>query len=713
MKLKKRIFFTALAVMFINAASATTLSDSIKYHAFAEQVKKVVWAMDLPQFNNTKCPASLKKHSAVILAKYEDINIDRHNKINALDFIFTLQKTLGIKSTYINRQLIAINDEASLKQFSEYDIQAISKDYLDKSKKVLGVKVIKPDGTVNIVNADDYITSTEGKKDKNMRQKLAIPGLQIGDVIDVFIYQLTDMTSYSIMPFNFDFKRNFPLLDYKIHCVFDPALTVQYRTLNGAPDFVQSTDSVGNIVLNASVKDVYDVTPKIGYNEKEQTPLTMMYVCNREMVNTANIKSLQKKGLQANPDAKTIQNDAWNYYKATKQEVGGLFGINISGLSKYRSSLPTTLSDDEKADRLYKYITFGSYTSMYQFDGVSFMHLFDESLTKVGVMHDVILTTDVDKEPVDQLISYSHVQFGIRLANSNRLYFTPSFCAEASFIPYDLSGRKATTREGEYFVIPASTINDNSHNCTMKVSINGTSLDINSRHDCKGIMKAYSAIFLINREYELKSINDYLGLNKDLSLAYGKKNADEVKEIFRQDREKDLDKYKAIIKASFDENPSSVKSYGIDCLGNRSDSTTMTYHLEYTMDGFVKQAGKDLIVSIGKLIGHQIKLEGESRTRNTDIHLGNPYEFVDDITLSLPAGYSVSEESLKKLNTNVSNSCGSFSTNATVEGAALHLISKKCYNHAVEPVANWDKILNFLDAAAAFSDAQIVLHANN
>jgi hypothetical protein len=68
---------------------------------------------------------------------------------------------------------------------------------------------------------------------------------------------------------------------------------------------------------------------------------------------------------------------------------------------------------------------------------------------------------------------------------------------------------------------------------------------------------------------------------------------------------------------------------------------------------------------------------------------------------------------LKKLNTNVSNSCGSFSTNATVEGAALHLISKKCYNHAVEPVANWDKILNFLDAAAAFSDAQIVLHANN
>ena len=52
MKLKKRIFFTALAVMFINAASATTLSDSIKYHAFAEQVKKVVWAMDLPQFKD-------------------------------------------------------------------------------------------------------------------------------------------------------------------------------------------------------------------------------------------------------------------------------------------------------------------------------------------------------------------------------------------------------------------------------------------------------------------------------------------------------------------------------------------------------------------------------------------------------------------------------------------------------------------------------------
>ena len=35
--------------------------------------------------------------------------------------------------------------------------------------------IIKPDGTVNEVSTDEYMTATEGRKDREQRQKLSYP----------------------------------------------------------------------------------------------------------------------------------------------------------------------------------------------------------------------------------------------------------------------------------------------------------------------------------------------------------------------------------------------------------------------------------------------------------------------------------------------------------------------------------------------------------
>lgn len=86
--------------------------------------------------------------------------------------------------------LVQINDKAALKEFSEFDYKAeIRKKewrYDENYQQVLGVRIIKPDGTVNEVSTDEYMTATEGRKDREQRQKLAVPGLEIGDKIDIF-----------------------------------------------------------------------------------------------------------------------------------------------------------------------------------------------------------------------------------------------------------------------------------------------------------------------------------------------------------------------------------------------------------------------------------------------------------------------------------------------------------------------------------------------
>ena len=74
--------------------------------------------------------------------------------------------------------LVQINDKAALKEFSNLIIKrkyvkrlAVRRNY----QQVLGVRIIKPDGTVNEISTDEYMTATEGKKDRGTTQKLAVP----------------------------------------------------------------------------------------------------------------------------------------------------------------------------------------------------------------------------------------------------------------------------------------------------------------------------------------------------------------------------------------------------------------------------------------------------------------------------------------------------------------------------------------------------------
>lgn len=703
--------FALIAMMMPCAAGAAALPDSSAYKVFAEQVRKDVWAMDLPEFRNTKCPDSLKSRSMVLLAEYDEVNIDRHGKGNALEMILTWQNSSVLKCINLKRMLIAINDEATLKTFSKYDFLASSRNYWNKSQTVLGVKIIKPDGSIKIVDADDYVTSVEGKNGKSTRQKLAIPGLQVGDVLDLFTYNIDDMTSKPFLPFNFKFKLGVPQLSLRVHCVLDPDLAVHYRTLNGAPDFVQSTDSTGNIVLDVEKKNMTDVTPEAFYLDKKQTPQTLLYVYDRKVINTIYIKSLKKKGLQANPDVAPIQKDAWTNFNYSKQYIGGLFGLKVEGLGKFRSNLPQDMPDEEKADRIYKYLTFGIYCNTDQFSEDEFMYLFDESLTKTGVPHEVILTTTTDNEPIDQLICFNNTKSGIRLSDSGKLYFSPSVCLEPSIIPENVQGRKAISRENGEFTIPVSKPTENVDSCAKTISIDGAAVNIVSRNYVTGGEKGFPARVFITREDEMSSYIKYLGLNKNVNEICGKKSADDVKEIFRKDREEVKDNVKLLINSFYGDNNVNLKSFGIEQLGNRADSTTMIYRLEYGRDGLVKNAGQDLIVSVGKLVCHQLKIEGENRKRTVDVNIKAPFEYIENITLNLPDGYSVSPENVAKLNTETSNSCGSFTTKATCEGGKLHLFLKKCYNNAVVPAAEWSSFLKFIDIASAFNDAQIVLHS--
>ena len=144
-------------------------------------------------------------------------------------------------------------------------------------------------------------------------------------------------------------------------------------------------------------------------------------------------------------------------------------------------------------------------------------------------------------------------------------------------------------------------------------------------------------------------------------------------------------------------------------MGIRRDSSNFVYHVDYVMDGMVKRAGNNYLLSVGKLIGSSLKLEGKDRERIDDVWRN--MAFVDEwnIEIPLPQGYKVSAEALKKIETSVANECGEFTVKATAGNESVKVYVRKCFAHRVEPVSNWSKLLALVDACSAFADKQMVI----
>jgi hypothetical protein len=112
-------------------------------------------------------------------------------------------------------------------------------------------------------------------------------------------------------------------------------------------------------------------------------------------------------------------------------------------------------------------------------------------------------------------------------------------------------------------------------------------------------------------------------------------------------------------------------------------------------------------VDFGKLITGQIELTPEQRKRSYDINMSFARTVAYQVTVNVPEGYKI--EGIENLNKSVINDAGSFVSTTEAKGNTIVVTVRKCYNHAYEPAAGWEKMIAFLDAAADFNKQKILL----
>ena len=707
-----RVVFSILLVQLLTLS--VNADEKADYLKLAQKVRQEVWSSTPADFQKRTVPDRYKNASAVILSYYRELSTDYYRKATA-DLVLNLRLTRQIDCTDMERMLIQINDKKALKDYSEFTFKTKSRKwtwgYHHKTQTVLGIRVIKKNGNVQEVSLDDYVDVKEGKNDKDLSQKIAVPGLEVGDCIDVFSLDQIDAQEQQLDPFYFVLRQDKPVLYTKVHCVLDQSLSTVYRTMNGAPDFTQTTDKDKNAVLDMVMDKPIDAESSIWYNSLEQSPFIEMYITPTKAKVAVVEKAMRQKGVRGNPDVTPILQDDWKLLKSYVSKGGySPAGLPSTYKSVFKSAKKEGMSVEEKADRIYSFEYVSSGSSQRAFNTVA------NYLRKLGVEIEMGITTPFGALPVDKLINYNSTSWFFRLKGTDVYYFPGTYPKVASEIPYIYQGRKAYMQDSEeQITIPVSQAEDNKSVNDMVVKLDGTKLDISRKVTYSGEQKMYGQSLVspdntLFGSSQLEAYWRYLKYDdKDPYSCYTKKESAELKGAFNEYQKNAIDPFKAEISSYHDGDPVQVGGYGVDCVGIRRDSSNFVYHVDYVMDGMVKRAGNNYLLSVGKLIGSSLKLEGKDRERIDDVW--RKMAFVDEwnIEIPLPQGYKVSAEALKKIETSVANECGEFTVKATAGNESVKVYVRKCFAHRVEPVSNWNKLLALVDACSAFADKQMVI----
>lgn len=641
-----------------------------------------------------------------------------------------------MRGSQLTRMLILINDKAALEKYSELDFDTDSKtknyDGYDRRQYTMGVRLIKPDGRIIDIDTSEFIEVEEGKKGEKKSRKLAVPGLEIGDDIDLFYYSESKLQNVHPDPMEFVLRSDAPILNYSIHCVIDDNLTTQYRTLNGAPDFTVSRDDDKNYVLDLEMKDI-EKAPRLWYDPDQQAPTVRLHIFNRRNSDEYTPPSARKDGLQANPDAIAIQGDEWNEwdtylgYKIWIKSGPQLVKDYIKDGKKIKTVLEKMvkageITPEDAADYAYNLLCYIYFGHMLNINDTRFAVYFNSFLKDCKIPVGVGISTSDSFEPLDRLINFRNtVSFSKLEGAPTRMYFPPHAILSPSETHPAFQGRKAlmwkkekerkkhSTTVADYFTTPTSTPSDNRNVTTIDASIDGTALKISRIESYLGSTKL-NALRVLSEEDITEGYRKYLnryGLTVDLKE--NKKGIANRAERYADGRNEQKEDFKKEIQAYHDADASEMAHAKVVNLGIDPKSPELIYCIDYTMDNLVKRAGKNLIVSAGMLLSGQIEPLPSDRTRDDDIYIRTPKEYVTRINLKIPDGYTANAKSLASLDSQVSNEAGCFAVSASVTADTVSIEITKRYNAAIMPASEWSHLLEVLDSASAWRSSTLIL----
>lgn len=733
-------------ILIFAAYSSGNAQDNLSYADKAAQIQKDVWGTPIPEFKATAIPANLSKESAVILARSFSLQRTSNGRLKFM-IITAGSTTRTIKmATYHER--VKLNDKAALDEFSTLEYQKtldktvnllITK-FAEKHNTYIGVKIIKPNGKEVIVNTGEEVLLKNEQKDQ--QGKLAIPGLEVGDIIDYYIstYDLSekmDADSYKDNDYLFILGDQHPILYYTLDFQFNKKISVQKITANGAPNFTESTNDAGDQIYSLRLHNLPKYSSTLWTSPLRQYPyieLASQYTSkfNNFVMGEKNYEDMSR--FDAN---KQIFEDSFieeQGFDWPEKYIRNQFKNNKAYKEAPLDTTVRMLYDQIKAASFCYYsaddlqniadINYRSMQSLLKAREVALV------LTDMKVDYNVLLVASRNSNTLQNSFSMRDFSAMIVINDAQPMYmcFDDAFThfneiperfqgeTAVSLAPERHNAHKYTFSEGTVN-IPVIGADKNTVNETMQVSFlpgNMQKLKISRTVTETGAMRHAGQRFLVpvqdvdntlaamgkrgSLEERLKTYQETKKMFNDFDYAFTKQASDLTKNCTTE------------IKDQYDQQPEKVESCKIIEPAIKDDNPDFQYSETFVLNNLVKKAGDNYIIDAGKLTGDFYKLEEKERKRTVDVYLTSAHSFKYAINITIPAGYSV--KGLEEITIKKANKTGLFSSTATVNGNTLTIAVNRVYNHNFEKIADWPMVTELLDAASNFNSQKILLAKN-
>ncbi len=742
MKIRK-LFLLSTIVLLSAAVNAQTSAKEIEqYRQESENMRKEVWAWNRPEFNIRQIPAVYSTSSKVIIARHTELTADTKTKFVFLIFGGALKKSQMLSE--VVRESIKLNDKAAVEEYSQLGYtQFVKKSNAitnDKVTNYIGIRVIKPNGSIKEINADDIVLTKDESKEKQAR--VAVPDLQPGDILDYFI--ATDMVIESEKldrNYQLSLSDENPILNLSFHSVTAKNIFFKFHNYNGAPVPTVTTDEHDAVICNFTAHDIPAFERPIWISTARQLPYLRINITGGLM---SDKKPKASEFLTLNSDKvladkiEAVRMSIRNLYWGN----GGLYQKVI--LDETKSKLKKMglvfdkLSDEEQAAHIFytiRYMTLLQFNVEKLTDRINVGKLELNGLVvplfsmyqKVGLKPAVLIGENRLGVKMEEAMRSDDFESVVYLSPANKIFSLTSVYSVPFELPQEMDGSAKWKNAGYTLnmfaiktdgpiagpILQPSPSSSNMHTEDLKLSLTGdkSGLNVTRSTTLKGYYKTsvqrdlilYEDIYESERKefHDEKSLIDLLEDSRK-----GRKVVDEVKNAFADARTKQKNAFEAEAKDWFEQDITNLKNYKTEKLGIRHTTPDFVYGSEFNMNGLVKKAGNNTIVEIGKILGDPYIVKEKQRKRELDVYMAFARTVDYNIELHIPDGYTA--EGIQALDTNIQNEAASFMAKTTILGDKLLIKVRRQYLHNFEPAAKFPLLADVMDAANAWSNSKIL-----
>lgn len=695
----------------------------------SEEIRKQMWGSKDIEFQKTNVPDKWTDESAVIIAQLNRFEYKKPPVINELH------------ANSIFHKRIKLNDKNAINEYAEISFLS------SKGRKLIvhaGFKLIKFDGTELIIDNAEAVEMEQVEDGvKRSYKKLAIPNLEVGDILDYYICEDRVVTLatkiFYFTPVQYNLPQEYPVVNQKLEFSVQRRCFISLRSINGAPELEmeyneeteeqqytlvdQDREAVKELkwfypnrelptikfrAAYASGKavrqnDVLLGEPGVVKNEVTQEELS-------DFVSYLIINSLTDPKSLLKYVKKNVDKDADNFEKV---KAGYYYQRN----NELKHDEITTIADKEQWNENLAFV---------KDNNIKFLDRFSGFIANLDIPYDIVIAIPRNISSLEDLLLEPELRYLFRLKQGGEYLYLSDI--ENFSVPgeldSDLQGADAYIVDGlanfkdwkpQKITLPVTTKEDNNTKGYIDVNIESdfSKTNLSIKREITGIFKPY-------HQYSLLDYYDYEGEERkryEMSVDFAgtlwmKKRLLSLRESYKSTRDKmknDILKY--LTEREFDFKISTVSDLKIEQTGRYDTNSEMVYSFKMETDDIVSKVGGNYLLNVGMLIEKQIKIEEDELERNHGIYMNSPRTYSYTISVKIPDGFQV--QGLDKLENNVVTDQGGFVSSATINDNILIIESCKFYNNIKAEKDAWPELVKFLNVANQFTEQKVLLRKLN